>query len=32
MYQQAKNQPFLSFRSGDVVNLKIMQSDWPRTF
>ena len=32
MYQNAKNQPFSSLCSGDAVNLKILQFDWPRTF
>ena len=27
-----KNQAFPSFCSGDIVNLKILQSDWPRAF
>ena len=32
LYQHAKNQSFLSLRSGDIVNLKILQSDWPKAF
>ena len=32
LYQHTKNQAFSSFFSGDIVNLKILQSDWPRAF
>ena len=32
LHQHAKNQAFSSFCSGDIVNLKIQQFDWPRTF
>ena len=32
MFQYAKNQAFSSLCSGDIVNLKIMQSDWLRPF
>ena len=32
LYQHARSQAFLSFFSRDVVNLTILQSDWPRTF
>ena len=32
LYQHAKNQAFSSFRSGDIVNLKILQSHRPRAF
>ena len=32
LHQNAKNQAFLSFCSKDKVNLKILQSDWPRAF
>ena len=30
--QHAKDQAFSSFCSRDLVNLKILQSDWPRAF
>ena len=30
--QYAKNQDFLSFCSRDIVNFKILQSDWSRAF
>ena len=32
LYQHAKNQAFSSFCSRKIVDLKIMQSDWPRAF
>ena len=32
LYQHAKNQAFSSSCSRDVVDLKILQSDWPRAF
>ena len=32
LYQHAKNQFFSSFFSRDIVDLKILQSDWPRAF
>ena len=32
MYQHAKNQAFSPLCSGDEVNLKILQLDWPRAF
>ena len=32
LYQQAKNQATLSFRSGYTFDLKILQSDWLRAF
>ena len=32
LYQHAKNQAFSSLCSGDIVNLKILQSDWSRAF
>ena len=32
LHQYAKNQAFSSFYSRDIVNLKILQSDWSRTF
>ena len=32
LYQYSKNQAFLSFFSSDTVDLKILQSDWPRAF
>ena len=32
LYQRAKNQAFSSLCSGDVVNLKILQSGWSRAF
>ena len=32
LYQHAKNQTFSSFCSRDIVDLKILQSDWPKTF
>ena len=32
LYQHSKNQAFSSFRSRDIIYLKILQSDWPKTF
>ena len=32
LHPHAKNQAFSSFCSRDTVNLKIVQSDWPRAF
>ena len=32
LYQHTKNQAFSSFCSGDIGNLKILQSDWTRAF
>ena len=32
LHQYAKNQVFSSFCSRDIVNLKILQSDWSRAF
>ena len=32
LYQHSKNKDFLFFCSGDIVNLKILQSDWARAF
>ena len=32
LYQQAKDQAFPSFCSRDIVDLKILQSDWPIAF
>ena len=32
LYQNAKNQAFSSFHSRDINYLKILQSDWPKTF
>ena len=32
LHQYAKNQAFSSFCSRDIVNLKILQSDWSRAF
>ena len=32
LHQYAKNQAFSSFCSRDIVNLKILQSDWLRAF
>ena len=32
LHQDAKNQAFLSICSRDLVDLKILQSDWPRAF
>ena len=32
LYQHAQNNAFPSFCSGDLVNLKILQSDWLRVF
>ena len=32
LYQYAKNQAFSSFCSRDIVNLKILQSDWLTAF
>ena len=32
LYQHATNQAFSSFFSGNIVDLKILQSDWPRAF
>ena len=32
LHQQAKSQAFSSLSSSDVVDLKILQSDWPRAF
>ena len=32
LYQDAKKQSILSFSSRDIVNLKILQSDWLRAF
>ena len=32
LYQDAKNQAFSSFCSGDIANLKILQSYWSRAF
>ena len=32
LYQYAKNKTFPLFCSRDVVDLKILQSDWPRVF
>ena len=32
LYQHAKNQAFSSSLSRDIVSLKILQSDWRRTF
>ena len=32
LYQHVKNQAFSLLRSGDIVNLKILQSDWLRAF
>ena len=32
LYQYAKNQAFSSFSSRDIVNLKMLQSDWLRAF
>ena len=32
IYQHAKKQAFSSFSSRDIVDLKILQSDWPRAF
>ena len=32
LYQHTKNQAFLLFCSRDVVNLKILESDWPTAF
>ena len=32
LYQNARSQAFSSFCSRDAVNLKILQSDWPRAF
>ena len=29
LYKHAKNQDITSFSSGDIVYLKILQSDWP---
>ena len=31
-FQHVKNQAFSSFRSRDVIYLKILQSHWPKTF
>ena len=32
LHQYAKNKAILSFRSRDTFDLKILQSDWSRTF
>ena len=32
LHQYAKNQAFSSFCSRDIVNLKVLQSDWLRAF
>ena len=32
LYEHAKSQTFSLFYSRDIVDLKILQSDWPRTF
>ena len=32
LYQHAKNQAFSSFRSKDIIYLKILQSNWSKTF
>ena len=32
LYQHAKNKAFSSFGFRDTVNLKMLQSDWPRVF
>ena len=32
LHQYEKNQAFSSFCSRDIVNIKIMQSDWSRAF
>ena len=32
LYQHAKNQAFSWFRSRNIIYLKILQSDWPKTF
>ena len=32
LYQHAKNQAFSSFHYTDIIYLKILQSDWPKTF
>ena len=32
LHQYAKNQTFSSFCSGDIVSLKILQSDWSTAF
>ena len=32
LHQHAKNPAFSSFCSRDIVNLKILQSDWSRAF
>ena len=31
-FQHVKNQAFSSFRSRDIIYLKILQSHWPKTF
>ena len=32
MYQHVKNMVVSSIYSGEIVDLKILQSDWPRAF
>ena len=32
LYQHAKNQAFSFYHSRDIIYLKILQSDWPKTF
>ena len=32
LYQQAKNQDISWIRSGDIVDIKMVQSDWLRAF
>ena len=32
LYQHEKNHDFLSFSSGDIIDLKTLQFDWSRAF